>query len=111
MRGTPSTSATVLTAKFVCSGVCLYRLLRMTSAGASFLSSMTSRVLPPADSSLTSAMPSMVRDSTRSLILLAVAAIDVWYGISVTTMRSRWRPVPSTMSVLARSRIEPLPVR
>ena len=83
----------------------------MTSAGASFLSSITRRVLPPADSSLTSAMPSICAGSTRSLILLAVAAIEVWYGISVTMMRSRWRPVPSTISALARSRIEPLPVR
>ena len=75
------------------------------------MSSITSRVCPPADSSFTSAMPSMVRASTRSLILLAVAEMDVWYGISVTTMRSRWRPVPSTISVRARSRIDPLPVR
>jgi hypothetical protein len=83
----------------------------MTSAGASFFSSMTSRVWPAADSSLTSAMPSIWRDSTRSLILTAVAEIDAWYGISVTTMRSRWRPVPSTISVRARTRIEPRPVR
>ncbi len=44
----------------------------MTSAGASFLSSMTRLVLSPAESSLTSAMPSIWRVSTSSLILVAM---------------------------------------
>ena len=67
--------------------------------------------MPPADSSLTSAMPSTDRVSTSSLMRAAVAEIDVWYGISVTTIWSPLRPpVPSSISHSARRRIEPLPV-
>jgi hypothetical protein len=47
----------------------------MMSAGASFFNLMTRRVLPLADSSLTSAMPSICRVSTSSLIFAAVVGV------------------------------------
>ena len=66
MRGTPSTSATMLTEKVLCSAVCLNRLFKITLALPSRLSSITNRVLSPADSSLMSAMPSISRALTNS---------------------------------------------
>ena len=42
VRGTPSTSASMLQAKFVCSSVCLKRLLSTTRATASRLSTTIS---------------------------------------------------------------------
>ena len=83
----------------------------MTSAGASFFSLMTRRVLPRADSSLTSLMPSIERVCTSSAMRAAVTEMDVWYGISVTTIWSPPRPLPSSISHTARRRTEPLPVR
>ena len=80
----------------------------MTSPVASFFSLITRRVLPLADSSLTSLMPSSCRVCTSSAIRAAVTEIDVWYGISVTTIWSV--RAPSSISATARRRIEPLPV-
>ena len=78
MRGTPSTRATAFTLKVVCIGVCLKRLFRTTLALASRLSRMTSRVLPPDESSWASAMPSRSPARTRSSIFFETEAIDVW---------------------------------
>jgi len=83
----------------------------MTRPGASFLSLITSLVLPRADSSLTSLMPSIERVCTSSAMRAATTEIDVWYGISVTTTWSPPRPLPSSISQTARSRMLPLPVR
>ena len=109
MRGTSSTSATVLTEKVVCNGVRLNRLFRITKAGASRFRVITIRVNPCADSSLTSAMPSNSRASTRSRILDMIRLGLAWYGNSVTTIRLDRGP--SSMSVRARIRTCPRPVR
>ena len=58
VRGTPSTSASMLAPKLVCSWVCLYRLFSTTLATASRLSTMTRRwPVRPEVSSRMSAMP------------------------------------------------------
>ncbi len=81
----------------------------MTSGLASFFSSMTSFVLPFADSLRRPRTPSISWLFTRSAILRSMPSTDVWYGISVTTMRSPF--LPSSISATARMRIEPRPVR
>ena len=110
MRGTPSTSATVLMAKLVCSCVSLNRLLSTTLALASRFSVMTSSVLPPDDASLTSAMPSRSPPSTSSWMRPAMAEQLVWYGISVTTISMAPRRF-SSMVAVARTLTLPRPVR
>ena len=98
----------MLTAKLDCSGVCFHRLLSTTFAGAPARSSMTNRVLPFADSLRSSVMPSMTLRLTASAILRSMPSTEVWYGISVTTMRDR---LPSsTISARARMRTDPRPV-
>ena len=98
-----------MTENVVWSGVRLKRLFRITSAGASRLSVMTIRVRPSADSSFTSEMPSISLASTRSRILDMIRFGLAWYGNSVTTMRLDLGP--SSISVRARMRTCPLPVR
>ena len=110
MRGTPSTSATMLIAKLVCSGVSLNRLLSTTFGLASRLSVMTRLVLPPEEASLTSAIPSRSPPSTSSWMRASTDFALVWYGSSVTTI-SVWPRLPSSISAVARSFTLPRPVR
>ncbi len=109
MRGTPSTSASMFTPKLVCNGVCLNRLLRTTLALASRLSSITSLGSWLADALRSSLMPSRSPARTSSVIFCSITSTDVWYGSSVTTMRSPTRP--SSISATARILMEPRPVR
>jgi hypothetical protein len=76
----------MLTPKLVCSWVSLNRLFSTTLALASRLSVTTRLVLPPAEPSLTSLMPSSSPPSTSSWIRPAMAEQLVWYGSSVTTI-------------------------
>ncbi len=69
-----------------CSWVSLYSLLSTTLGLPSRLSVTTRLVLPPAESSLTSAMPSRSPASTSSWMRPAMAAQLIWYGSSVTTI-------------------------
>ena len=93
----------------VCNGVCLYRLLSSTLAGVSRLSSITSRVMPRDRSLRISRTPSITRALASSAIFSSMASTEVWYGISLTTMRS---PLgPSSISALARILMDPRPVR
>ena len=57
---------------------CQCVLLSTTRPGASRFSLITRRVLPRADSSLTSAMPSISRLRTSSAIFAAMFEIDAW---------------------------------
>ncbi len=69
-----------------CSWVSLNRLFITTLALASRLSDTTRWVLPPAEPSLTSAMPSRSPPSTSSWMRAAIAEQLVWYGSAVTTI-------------------------
>ena len=60
----------------------------MTSAGASFFSSNTKRVLPLADSLRISRMPSSSPRLTSSAVFCSICSTEVWYGIAVTTIWS-----------------------
>ena len=72
VRGTPSTSASMLALKLVCSSVCLRRLLRTTRATASRLSTTTSRWPVRSEvSSRTSEMPCTLPESASSAIFSA----------------------------------------
>ena len=100
----------MLMANDVCSWVSLNRLLSTTLALASRLSVMTSWVLPSADSSLTSAMPSSSPLSTSSWMRAAIDEQLVWYGSWVTTICIA--PFfDSSIVAVARSFMLPRPVR
>ena len=99
----------MLTPKLVCSGVCLKRLFSTTLALASRLSSMTSRGCWLAEALRIPLMPSRSPARTRSVIFCSITSTEVWYGSSVTTMRSPTRP--SSISATARILMEPRPVR
>ena len=72
VRGTPSTSASMLALKLVCSSVCLSRLLSTTRATASRLSTTTRRwPVRPEESSRTSEMPWTLPESASSAIFSA----------------------------------------
>ncbi len=72
VRGTPSTSASMLAEKLVCSSVCLSRLLSTTRATASRLSTTTSRwPVRPEESSRTSEIPWTLPESASSAIFSA----------------------------------------
>jgi len=64
--GRPPTIASMITPKLVCSCVCLYRLLRMTSPTSPRFRSMAMRIPSRSDSSRMSEMPSMVFSRTSS---------------------------------------------
>ena len=76
----------MFTPKLVCSDVSLNRLLSTTLAFASRLSVTTSSVLPPAEPSFTSLIPSSSPESTSSWMRPAIDEQLVWYGSSVTTI-------------------------
>ena len=79
MRGTPSTSASMLAEKLVCSSVCLNRLFSTTRATASRLSTTTSRwPVRPEESSRTSAMPEILPESASSAIFSARLSGLTW---------------------------------
>ena len=109
MRGTPSTSASMLTPKLVCSGVCLYRLFNTTLALASRLSSMIRLGCWFAEALRIPLIPSRSPARTSSVIFCSITSTDVWYGSSEMTMRSPERP--SSISATARILMEPRPVR
>ena len=111
VRGTSSTSASMLQPKVSCSWVCLYRLFSTTRGWASRLSTMTSRWPVRAEvSSRMSAMPVRRPELTRSAIFWARLSGLHMYGNSVTT--SAVRPFfSSSMLITARMVTEPRPVR
>src|SRR6266536_3294535 len=78
--GTPSTSASMFTGKLHCIGVCLYSWLSTTCGLASRRSSITRRVVSPADSFRTSLMPSTLRSFTSSAIFWPITSTDVCDG-------------------------------
>ena len=79
VRGTPSTSASMLAPKLVCSSVCLKRLFSTTLATASRLSTTTRRwPVREEDSSRTSAMPATLPSLTRSAIFSARLSGFTW---------------------------------
>jgi hypothetical protein len=109
VRGTPSTRATMLTAKFWSAAAWLVEVVEDDEAGASRLSSNTSGSRPwPTRRG--SAMPSISRRSPARRSWPSMASTEVWYGISVTTMR-----VAAALALLdlgaGPQRIEPRPVR
>ena len=111
VRGTPSTSASMLAPNVSCNWVCLYRLLSTTLATASRLSTSISRMpVRPLDSSRMSAMPVSLPSLTSSATRSARLSGLTWYGSSVTTRLVR-PLVSSSTSTTARIRIEPRPVR
>ena len=99
----------MFTPKLVWSGVCLNRLFRTTLALASRFSSITSFGSWLAEAFRSSLMPSRSPDRTSSVIFCSITSTDVWYGSSVTTIRSPERP--SSISATARILMEPRPVR
>ena len=110
VRGTPSTSASMLAPNVSCSWVCLYRLFSTTLATASRFSTMTSRwPRRSLDSSRMSAMPVRRPSRTRSPIFSARLSRFTWNGSSVATRQVR--PWISSTSTTARMTIEPRPVR
>ena len=79
VRGTPSTSASMLAPNVSCSWVCLYRLFSTTLATASRLRMMTSRwPVRPLLSSRTSAMPLTRPSRTSSPIFIARLSGLTW---------------------------------
>ena len=79
VRGTPSTSASMLAPNVSCSWVCLYRLLSTTLAMASRFSTMTSRwPVRPLLSSWMLAMPLILPSLTSSAIFCARLSGLTW---------------------------------
>ena len=111
VRGTSSTSASMLQPKESCRPVCLYRLFMTTRGCASRLSTNTRRCPVRAEvSSRMSAMPLSLPALTSSAILIARLSGLHMYGSSVTTSSVRPR-LSSSMSMTARMTTEPRPVR
>ena len=111
MRGTPSTSASMLTPKFCCSCVCLNRLFSTTFATASRRSVITIRMPERLlDSSAMSAMPVSLASRTSDAMFSTRLSGLTWYGSSDTTRMVRPFASSST-STTARIRTEPRPVR
>ena len=77
--------------------------------GASLRSSITSLVMPFADSLRMARTPSMSLRSTAAAIFSSMLSTEVWYGMALTTICSPRGP--SSISAIARMRIEPRPVR
>ncbi len=79
VRGTSSTSASMLAEKLSCSWVCLYRLFNTTRATASRLSTTTSRwPVRDDESSRTSAIPCTLPESASSAIFSARLSGLTW---------------------------------
>ena len=109
MRGTPSTSASMMTPKPVSSGVCLNSLLSTTCGMHVCLSSTTTRMPLRSDSSRRSEISVSFFSRTRSAILATSRDLFTMYGISV--MMIRMRPVEvCSMCALPRTLSEPRPV-
>ena len=111
VRGRFWTIASSCTPKEVCICVCLYRLLRTTSATASFFSSTTTRIPSRSDSSRRSEISSISLFRTSSAIRSMRRDLFTWYGISVTTIDSRSPFFAFSMKARARIWTLPRPVR
>src|SRR6266545_3972841 len=109
MRGTPSTSDSMIAPKLSWSCVCLKSWFSTTCGLALRLSSITRRIPWRFDSSRRSAMSFSLPPRTSSAIFSASRALFTWYGSSVTTIRCR-PCVVSSIWVAARTLIEPRPV-
>ena len=99
-RGRWSTMASMITPKVSCSGVCLYRLFRITCEGSPLRTSTTMRMPWRSLSSRMSAMPSICLSRTSSAMRSIRRALLTWYGISVMTIDSR-SPLRASISARA----------